>query len=111
MSQENPFWNYELKEKENEKSTILMAESVVNEDSTKRAKESPFSGFMKWIKSDEFEKDIVSLSLNDLVKGTYAGLKKGTYTKIKRKLKMDGSSPDFFVNKVIKYGQKCLNLL
>ncbi|GJX37235.1 hypothetical protein Tco_0250538 [Tanacetum coccineum] len=33
MSQENPFWNCELKEKENEKPTILLAESVVNEES------------------------------------------------------------------------------
>lgn len=46
MSQENPFWNCELNEKENEKPTILMAESVVNEDSGKKAKKNPFSGFM-----------------------------------------------------------------
>nr|GEX53621.1 hypothetical protein [Tanacetum cinerariifolium] len=86
MSQENPFWNCELKEKENEKPTILMAESVVNEDSAKKAKKSPFSGFMKWKKSDDSEKDTVPLSLNDSVK---------------RKLHMDGSSSDFFVDKVL----------
>ncbi|GKC93705.1 hypothetical protein Tco_1159147 [Tanacetum coccineum] len=86
VSHENLFWNCELKEKENEKPAILMAESVVNEDSRKKAKKSPFSGFMKWKKSDASEKDTAPLSLNDSVK---------------RKLHMGGSSSDFFADKVL----------
>ncbi|GJS95082.1 hypothetical protein Tco_0802050 [Tanacetum coccineum] len=56
MSHENPFWNCELKEKENEKPTILMTESVVNEDLEKKVKKSPFSGFIEWKKSNASEK-------------------------------------------------------
>ena len=111
MSQENPFWNCELKEKENEKPTNLMAESVVNEDSAKKAKKSPFSGFMKWKKSDDSEKDIVPLSFNYSVKGTYVGRKEGPDTKIKRKLHMDDSSSDYFVDKVIKYEILWINMI
>ncbi|GJZ38734.1 putative reverse transcriptase domain-containing protein [Tanacetum coccineum] len=55
-------------------------------DSKKKAKKSPVSGFMKWKKSDASEKDTAPLLLNDSVK---------------RKLHMDGSSSDFFVDKII----------
>ncbi|KAI3754441.1 hypothetical protein L1987_54225 [Smallanthus sonchifolius] len=104
ISQENPFWNCELKEKDDEKPTILMTESVVVEDSTKKPKRKPFKGldgFMKWKKSDDSEKDTVPLSLNDSVNENYIGIREGTDFKIKRKLHTDGSSSDFFVDKVL----------
>lgn len=49
--------------------------------------------------------------LNDSVKGTYAGLKEGKSTKIKRKLHIDSSSFDFFVDKVIKSECFCFDLI
>ncbi|KAM0036942.1 hypothetical protein Hdeb2414_s0014g00432311 [Helianthus debilis subsp. tardiflorus] len=103
ISQENPFWNFELKEKEDEKPTILMQESVVIEESAKKSKRKPFKaldGFMKWKKSDDLEKDTVPLSLNDSVNEAYS-MREGTDSKIKRKLHTDGSSSDFFVDKVL----------
>ncbi|XP_076931472.1 uncharacterized protein LOC143596633 [Bidens hawaiensis] len=104
ISQENPFWNCELKEKDDEKPTILMKESVVVEESAKKSKRKPFKGldgFMKWKKSDDLEKDTVPLSLNDSAKETYKGIHEGTDSKMKRKLYTDGSSFDFFVDKVL----------
>ncbi|KAK9076763.1 hypothetical protein SSX86_005097 [Deinandra increscens subsp. villosa] len=104
ISQENPFWNCELKEKDDEKPTILMTESVVIEESTKKSKRKPFKGldgFMKWKKSDDLEKDTVPLSLNDSVNETHSSIREGTDSKIKRKLHTDGSSSDFFVDKVL----------
>nr|XP_043629495.1 uncharacterized protein LOC122600797 [Erigeron canadensis] len=102
MSQENPFWNCELKEKENEKPAILMSESVVNEESsTKKSKRKAFTGFMKWKKSEDSEKDTIPLSLNDSVNENSLGLSEGQDSKIKRKLHTDGSSSDYFVDKVL----------
>ncbi|KAL8265429.1 hypothetical protein R6Q59_023559 [Mikania micrantha] len=104
ISQENPFWNCKLKEKDDEKRTILMPESVEIEESTKKSKRTPFKGldgFMKWKKNDDLEKDTVPLSLNDSVNETYAGFREGTDAKIKRKLHANGSSSDFFVDKVL----------
>ncbi|XP_076892430.1 uncharacterized protein LOC143544161 [Bidens hawaiensis] len=104
ISQENPFWNCELKEKNDEKPTILMKESVVVDESEKKSKRKPFKGldgFMKWKKSDDLEKDTVPLSLNDSAKETYKGIHEGTDSKMKRKLHTDGSSSDFLVDKVL----------
>ncbi|XP_076926436.1 uncharacterized protein LOC143589603 [Bidens hawaiensis] len=87
-----------------EKPTILMKESVVVEESAKKSKRKPFKGldgFMKWKKSDDLEKDTVPLSLNDSAKETYKGIHEGTDSKMKRKLHTDGSSSDFFVDKVL----------
>ncbi|GJW85968.1 casein kinase 1-like protein 3 [Tanacetum coccineum] len=47
ISQENPFWNYELKQKENECPTILMLEIVVTGELEKKAKRSPFRDKIK----------------------------------------------------------------
>lgn len=102
VSQENPFWNCEMKEKDEEKPTILMSESVVIEDSSsKKAKRRGFNGFMKWKKSDDLEKDTIPLSLNDSINENSLGVGEGQDTKIKRKLHTDGSSGDFFVDKVL----------
>ncbi|KAI3496032.1 hypothetical protein L1887_38382 [Cichorium endivia] len=101
VSQENPFWNCELKEKEEEKPTILMSESVVIEDSSsKKGKRRGFNGFMKWKKSDDLEKDTVPLSQSDSINESCLGVE-GPDTKIKRKLHTNGSSGDFFVDKVL----------
>ncbi|KAJ9551172.1 hypothetical protein OSB04_015217 [Centaurea solstitialis] len=113
MSQENPFWNCEMKEKNQENPTVLMSESVVVEDSAKKGKRRPFKGldgFMKWKKSDDSEKDTVPLSLSDSINEPYSGIGDGPDTKqIKRKLHKDGSSSDFFVDKVL--GDKIKNEL
>ncbi|KAL4564096.1 hypothetical protein LXL04_028148 [Taraxacum kok-saghyz] len=102
VSQENPFWNCEMKEKDEEKPTILMAESVVVEDSSsKRGKRKGFNGFMKWKKTDDLEKDTVPLSLSDSINESCSGIGETPDTKIKRKLHTDGSSGDFFVDKVL----------
>ncbi|KAI3709341.1 hypothetical protein L2E82_39101 [Cichorium intybus] len=102
VSQENPFWNCEMKEKEEEKPTILMSESVVIEDSSsKKGKRRGFNGFMKWKKSDDFEKDTVPLSQSDSINESCLGVGEGPDTKIKRKLHTNGSSGDFFVDKVL----------
>ncbi|XP_071726818.1 uncharacterized protein [Rutidosis leptorrhynchoides] len=103
VSQENPFWNCEMKEKEQEKPTILMSESVVVEESStiKKTKRRPFNSLMKWKKSDDSEKDTVPLSLHDSANQAYLGHEEGPDTKIKRKLHTDSSSSGFFVDKVL----------
>lgn len=154
-SMENPFWNTNLKEKENENKTILMSESVPIEPtkeevgSTEKAKRKPFrtlfhkeqreeghggggggngldsssearvlkpskkqwgfEGFKKWKRNDS-EDEAAPLPLNERSdsKGyvptsqfVASPVGEGPDTKqIKKKLHSDGSSSDFFIDKV-----------
>ena len=58
-----------------------MDERVVNEDSPKKEKRSPFSGFYQMGKSNNFEKDSVLLSLNYLVPRIYVDHSEGNMLK------------------------------
>ncbi|KAK3026569.1 hypothetical protein RJ639_041155 [Escallonia herrerae] len=120
LSQENPFWDSNLRETETEARSILMSESLPPEsvkaekrsggDKVKKKsgkKQWGFDGFKKWKKNDS-EDETAPLSVNGRSDGEpYLGrlvespIGEGPDTKeIKRKLHADGSPSDFFVDKV-----------
>ncbi|KAK2979187.1 hypothetical protein RJ640_027024 [Escallonia rubra] len=121
LSQENPFWDSNLRETETEAQSILMSESLPPEpekaekrsggDKVKKKsgkKQWGFDGFKKWKKNDS-EDETAPLSVNGrsdeepyLGRLVESPIGEGPDTKeIKRKLHVDGSPSDFFVDKVL----------
>lgn len=118
-SKENPFWDFHLKEKESEKASTLMMESLPDDVKTRgddkvKKKQWGFDGFRKWKRSN-LESETAPLPLNGersdseahlgSCRLVYSPMGESPDTKqIKRKLHSDGSSSDFFIDKVL--GQK-----